>query len=717
MDVNATSRLSSLPETVLFNIAGFLDPQRINLLDQMYPEVTRQKASVLSDRNFLTLNDPAYYRNKSCSQIDDITNAATSGHLTIGDICMQEAQARSLVRILNVTWPSLFTFEKIEQLAATMRNVNNHQSSSLGLGPNPRFLMSGSIPLQAILSRVFSDENRKSDIDMYVTEDALPEVRRAMQRLGLRCHEVSFRYAGSSHPFSTPKIKHIEGYVSDTDPNGDQSPYVSASSLAKAHRRSMRWRNRISPKNRLRNAAVHGVGIVRPTHEENDFGRFPPDYHFTLDADYSFEKVVEVIVVSNGYSPEDIIANFDIEVCKVYFDGERFGNVNDRIYSNISDWNHDWHSWIASYIPLCIPQVNDISRRTSPKDPIDMMKLYLEDQSFENDDHKLLWVMSAFAQAYMSSNKCTIPCLEHGFNNCECTLVSQTCSNFFISFHHKVVKQFIRGLKYIDRGIRLPIDEGLISAFLGEEILLELPPYENASEPDPEHEPDNEPPEMESSSKQGSKRKKDKRERDRDRIRCKRAKMSDAEKAEENEKARLAAAKRRAEMSDTQKAEANKKARLATAKRRAEMSDTQKADARDRDKTAKAKRRAEMSDTEKAEENEKARQATAKRRAKMSEMSDAEIPDLVESWILNMTAKGYQTTEKLSAKKPEPTKVTPEKSAKLSPRERKELCRAKRKLLLTEEAEANSVEARTKKTSIPPPDHIPTSIFHPRNSK
>ncbi len=654
MDANATSLLSLLPETVLFNIAGFLDPERINLLDKMYPEVTRQKASVLSGRNFLTLNDPAYYKYKSCPQVDDIANAATSGHLTIGDICTQESQARSLVRILNVTWPSLFTFEKIEQLAATMRNVNNHQSSSLGLGPNPRFLMSGSIPLQAILSRVFSDENRKSDIDMYVTEDALPEVRRAMQRLGLRCHEVSFRYAGS-HPFSTPKIKHIEGYVSDTDPNGDPSPYVSASSLAKAHRRSMRWRNRISPKNRLRNAAVHGVGIVRPTHEENDFGRFPPDYHFTLDADYSFEKVVEVIVVSNGYSPEDVIANFDIEVCKVYFDGERFGNVNDRIYSNISDWNHDWHSWIACYIPLCIPQVNDISRRTSPKDPIDMMKLYLEDESFENDDHKLLWVMSAFAQAYMSSNKCTIPCLEHGFNNCECTLVSQTCSNFFIAFHHKVVKQFIRGLKYIDRGIRLPINRDLISAFLGEEILCELPPYENAPEPEPEHEPDNERPEMESSSKQGSKRKKDKRERERDRIRGKRAAMSDAEKAEANEKAR---------------------------------------------------------------------QATAKRRAKMS---DAEIPDLVESWILNMTAKGYQTTEKLSAKKPEPTKVTPEKSAKLSPRERKELCRAKRKLLLTEEAEANSVKARTKKTpapprreiyrSINPPDHMPTSIFHPRNSK
>jgi len=191
-------------------------------------------------------------------------------------------------------------------------------------------------------------------------------------------------------------------------------------------------------------------------------------------------------------------------------------------------------------------------------------------------------------------------------------------------------------------------------AFLGEEILCELPPYQNASKPEPEHEPDNERPETEASSKQDSKRKKDKRERDRDRIRDKRAKMSDAEKAEAKKKAREAAAKRRAEM------------------------------------------------------------------------SSAEIPDLVESWILNMTAKGYQTTEKLSAKKPEPTKVTPEKSAKLSPRERKELYRAKRKLLLTEEAEANSVKARTKKImapprreiySINPPDHMPTSIFHPRNSE
>lgn len=677
--------LSSLPENVLFNIAGYLNPPDVYLFNQLFPEVTQPVATLLSGRNFLTLNDPEtqYYQQTPGPEVVHTVNAATN--LSIYDCCMRESQARSLVRVLNITSPSVFTLEKTKQLTAAMRNINNPRQGS-PRHPNAKILLSGSVSLQAVLGRIFYTKGRTtSDVDLFVSRDALPEVREAMVALDLHCHQVSNRYGVSA--FGPQLIDHIECYVIDQDPNGDQAPYVTASSLAKDHRRRMgrNLRPGISYKNRLRNKAVHGVGIVRPGHEDEDFYRFPVDYPFTLDADFRNRKVVEVIVAKDGYSPEELIANFDIEACKVYFDGEKFGNVNDMIYLNMSDWNRNWDPWINHYIPLCIPQVYDISRRTSPKDPIDKAKLFLEDNFFESDDHKLLWMMNAFSETHLSNNHCKIPCLEHGFNNCECTLVSQTSSRFFDTFHHKVVKQFLRGLKYIDRGINIHISTRLIEAFLGEAAVRKLARSKAKTTLIARY------------------LKKVKRERDGERIHEKRAKMSPAEKAEVNAEAREVTAQKRAKMTPEQ---------------------GNRVRACDKDTTARKRERTTMSPAERAEANAKAREATPQKRVKKG--AKMPPPDLVEAWLINMKTKAHKTTEKSSAKKPEPMKVTPEKSAKLSPEERKELCRAKRRLALTEETDANSVKAKTRKTkttprqeirALPLPDYMSTSVLDPRSQR
>ena len=549
------TRLGLLPENVLFNVAGYLDPPDLYLFNQLFPEITEPIASVLSGHNILTLNNSEYYPQKP-DLVDPegflhTVNAAT--HLSIGDCCMGESHARSLVRVLNVTSPSVFTFEKTKQLAAAMRDINNLRQRS---PYRPKVLLSGSVSLQAVLGRIFYTKKGRttSDVDLFVTRDALPEVRKIMVALGLRCHQVSNRYGFAA--FGPQLIDHVEAYVVDVDPNGDQAPYVTASSLAKDHSRRMEriLRPGISYKNRLRNSAVHGVGIVRPGHEDEDFYRFPPDYPFTLDADFHNKKVVEVIVAKDSHYPQDIIAHFDIEACKVSFDGEKFGNMNDSIYLNKSDWNRDWDPWINYYIQRCVPEVSDISRQTSPKGNLDKARLFLEDSFFESDDKKLLWVMNAFSQAHLSNIQCKIPCIEHGFNNCECTLVSQTSSHFFGSFHHKVVKQLLRGLKYIDREINIHISKEHIKAFLGEDALQKLT-RRNAR--------------MTLIARQ---LKTIKQERERGRIRMKRAKRALAEKIEARAKDREASAQKRAKMSPAEMDEARAKDREAKAKKRAKMS-------------------------------------------------------------------------------------------------------------------------------------------------
>ena len=53
-----TNLLGLLPETSLFNVAGFLNPTDVHLLNELFPEVTQPLAGILSGRNFLTLDDP-----------------------------------------------------------------------------------------------------------------------------------------------------------------------------------------------------------------------------------------------------------------------------------------------------------------------------------------------------------------------------------------------------------------------------------------------------------------------------------------------------------------------------------------------------------------------------------------------------------------------------------------------------------------------------------
>ena len=592
--------LLSLPENALFDIAGYLNPPDVYFLNQLFPEVTQPIASMLSGRNFLTLSDSEYYHQKPDPEVVHTLNAATN--LSIYDCCIQESQARSLARVLNTMSPSVFTFEKTKQLAAAMRNINNNPRHDSPRLPNTKILMSGSVPLQAVLGRIFHNSEGRvtSDVDLFVSCDAIQEVREAMIALGLHCHQVSNRYGLPA--FERSLMDHIEDYVFDIDPDGDQASHVTATSLARDHqlRIDRALRPGISHKNKLRNSAVHRIGIVYPGHEDEDedFCRFHPDHPFTPDADFDFRSsttVVSLIVAKIGHSPEELIANFDIEACKVYFDGEKFSNVNDMTYLNMSDWNRDWDHWINTYLPCCIPKVTDISRRTSPKAPIKKRKLFLEDRSIKSDDDKLVRIMSAFSEAHLINRHCKIPCLEHGFQTCECTLVSQTSTRFFDTFHHKIVKQFLRGLKYINRGIHIHISTELLEAFLGEAAVDKL--ARNKAK----------------MTRIARYLQKLKQERDRERIRAKRVKMTPEEQAEPNANARKARA-----------------------------------------------------------------QKIYKKRQ----------PDLVEAWLISMKKKSHKTTDESSAKKPEPMKVTPEKSTKLSPKERKELRRAKRKLALTEEAEA-----------------------------
>lgn len=456
---NQHQPIENLPDSVYLNIASFMNPPDMFSFNKAYPGVANSVTTELTQRSIL---EP------------ELRYAADGPPpaLTIGNRCMHESHISSFIQVLGKTSP-LLSPDKVKQLAADMRGINNEQ-------PDPRLVLSGSIPLQALVGRVFvSDNGDPSDLDMYTTMNALPESRKAVMGLGLCCHNVRFFYDDQPFERGSTVISHVETYVSATDASGNVLPSISASALAKAWRRRRHRFNQgledlhpASPKNINRQLAVIGVGIHSTTEKHNCDPRFfDPDHPFTLDVNEERVKLVDLIVLKRNHSPDEALALFDIDACKVFFDGSKFSNIYDKIYSFKSRWDLNWQRLVNCYIPLCLPQVNVVTQRTSPKDPITEDALLLPDMV--DEDEKLLWLLTSAGQACLNNPRCQLPCFHHGFNNCACPL--KINNRYFFKLHFRIVKQFKRALKYIRRGIDIPLSDELITAFLGESALLKLP--------------------------------------------------------------------------------------------------------------------------------------------------------------------------------------------------------------------------------------------------
>lgn len=436
-----TSWFVFLPDVVLLKVASYLDPPDTYAFNNAYDLIANTTTRQFSIPSILWGDDVSIHNNPQTTTQQ------------LGELLLFQSQVAALFSILQ-NEPSFLTMHQIKRFIRGQQYIKTIGQS---------LIISGSTMVKVFTGLPFQN----SDIDLYADASAMPPARKLLRELGFICHNVNVTYHGSAFDGSSEMIHHIETYVRGTTKHG-RIPRTTAMDIKLRWRREhlanlqgIPVRDALSMANNRRGYAVEQL---------SGFLKFPMDFPFTKNANSFQNKVFDLIVVSRHFSPTTVIANFDLGICKCSFDGLQFICPDeDATYSRPpqTSWDLRWKHLVEEYVTSYLPQVNDISRRTSPHDPITLDTLDLNIKSYTTINiSKLIWLMSSLSQAFLNTRRCVLPCSQHGFN-CDCGV--SLSNGFLVKLHNRIVKQFKRCIKYVVRGVTVPMNDNLIEAFIGDE--------------------------------------------------------------------------------------------------------------------------------------------------------------------------------------------------------------------------------------------------------
>ncbi len=415
---------SNLPHDVAKHIAGFLNPADVVTFIDTMPANTI----------------------KSCQTHLSNIGTTPSSHQCLGDALLYEAQWWGLIDVLH-NGPTKLPYESIAALISLQRDLPRSDNY---------LLLSGSTMVQVMTGKRFDS----SDIDLYVNAWGVPEVRETLKSIGLICNRVTRTYNGQNFEDNMEGIHHVEAWCLPTNMYGTNIETLTARQLLSMYDEALladredhfeevadQWTVPFLSRGHILD---HLLGPYA----------FDPDIPFTRDpSDSTAIKVIDLVVAKHGINPQAIINNFDLEICKATFTGKQFLNPNGKLtYQNRSQWSHGWGNFINKYIPAFFPQVHNPTHH-----PIPFMAITSPGDYYSNWSHgKLFWIMNAFCRAvHFEGGK--MPCIRHGFS-CHCNQHVIT-RRFYNNLHRAVIKRFNRILKYISRGIDMPLEDAIHQAF------------------------------------------------------------------------------------------------------------------------------------------------------------------------------------------------------------------------------------------------------------
>lgn len=399
--------IESLPESSYLLIASYLHPPEVYLFNKAIP----------AQANLLACASPS--------------------NVTIGQLCLHASHRISLTQILRHTSP-LFSLEKAKALSNSIQLINSRPQKSL--------LLSGSTLVQAATGLIFPNPK---DLDFYTNMRALKDARNMLKEMGFLCHNIRKSYYEDNDLL----IHHIESYVIDTNTDsGEKRPSLSAYEIERGWKIN---RHLLPLPDYHRGKAISQLGRCR----------FSRSFPLTQSADEHITKIVDLVVLNGGFSPRDALTRFDLGICKGYFDGKNFGNIqSEKTYFFVSDWDLNWQVLVNSYITAFLAECD------LPEDGDRLSLLSIS----KNNINEQLQLMKSFTVAAAKDNRWQFPCSRHGFSNCDCR-VDILNNDYLFKLHTRIVEQLRRALKYIRRGIDIPsLNDELITIFLGESTLLSL---------------------------------------------------------------------------------------------------------------------------------------------------------------------------------------------------------------------------------------------------
>eukprot|EP00986_Skeletonema_menzelii_P013363 scaffold7692_cov121-Skeletonema_menzelii.AAC.1 len=375
--------ITSLPDSLLLNIASFSDPPSMYNLIQTCSDFHRP-SSELSSRHFLSSprTAPRPRVGLSMTKTDAVKNVACR--------MVKESLVRGLVSVFQRS-NACISREQARQLAMLQISESEKGRS---------VLLSGSTLVQAVTGKRFDN----FDLDVYCTKESLTKIRGLLMEFGMVCQSALPYYGDEEDTLNTSGIHHVETY---TLPNESTKILSMASVMRKYFRAKMAmqaavegdttnvWYDRIVDMSYFnkRNECLHKM-------QRQKKYRFPTFFPITASPKGNGQKAIDIIVCKK--SPEETIAQFDIEICKCTFDGATFHIISPDAFnlrstaSKFTKLGNQYMSYFLQPTPLINGTDCAISRL----------------RSHDVTNEMMMHIIQCFLKAATEDN-CKLPLLDH----------------------------------------------------------------------------------------------------------------------------------------------------------------------------------------------------------------------------------------------------------------------------------------------------------------
>ena len=478
--------ISSLPDSLLLNISSYSSPPDVYNLVQTCSSFHRPSVE-LSDRHILSTEDYATRASRALRSVGPVDPSPSTGAerpvgvnteiemdavMTLHQLNSTTARQRFTVTsedersqpLIHRDSPPHDTNNEVKNIATRLINQSmivglvcalKRSNASLSLEQAQQLarlqmnekkkglsvLLAGSTLVQAVTGRRFDN----FDLDIYCTRESLPALRRLLTRdFGLCCESAFPEYGTdrfTSNPLVCQSIHHVEKYVKNTDtvatwPAANVSSLFFQANMARGNPGILNDNLVSDLFLNSRNNYIHRLQRYKKY-------RFPPSFPITKKTNGNGPKVIDIIVCN--HTPEQVIAQFDLDICKTRFDGDKV-QINSHIDAfNLRTKVDDFNELTKNYIPYLLdPSPSNPFTNDSSLSPLSLLK------EGNVTNKMLLYIMHCFLKT-AALNHCNLPNLTSESNDADQHWV--LTSNYFIHLHNKTLRRLDRLKKYHDRGI------------------------------------------------------------------------------------------------------------------------------------------------------------------------------------------------------------------------------------------------------------------------
>ena len=448
--------ITSLSDALLFKISSYLHPPEVYRLAQT-SKIFHSPSTELSAHRFLS--PPPMKTLENCQTITNLSSRL-----------LQESLMQGFFSVVRIGDPAM-------QINNARRIIEFQQAES---SKGQKVLLSGSAAVQAVTGKRFEE----FDLDFYARRASVPGFRKLMREFGYCCESV---YPHYEHTFphygdwDQPYICHVETYIPC-----QSTETVAISTLTSNYYRA--WNAHLAAEESdddvpqelvdmsflsYRNACLHKI-------QRECWHRFPRNYPVALtpinnttgqDNTVTRNKCksgsIQLIVCRA--CPTQVIAKFDMDICKSNFDGNLFHIVSVFDTFNFRTKGDDRMKFMNEYFPHFFQGDIGSSFNYSPLKPFSSNNAlgpvtlnHISDT--EVSDEMLMHIIASVVKtAKRVDPRTQLTVL--GTDNFR-LLYSGSCIDYtpkyFAYLHNKQVTLLQRALKYMRRGIDVPLSPGIL---------------------------------------------------------------------------------------------------------------------------------------------------------------------------------------------------------------------------------------------------------------